>query len=190
MRLEVNLDEFLRNVDKIDDKIYAFLEDGMNELGLEVAETAKRIVTEYINDRGHSVGVDTGEFVNGIYHEVIKDGLGFRVADTVPYGIYHEFGTEAHFVSFFTRDGELTSLGKWALRNFSNLNNPVLGKNGKPLKKPKRDDRMTKLKEMGGIIVELDEMAPFRTAIAIVDTKKQEILKEVWDKHAKRNDTN
>jgi len=178
MRLEVNLREFLSGIDKIDDKIYSALEDSMDALGLEVAEVAKDIVINYVNSKGHNVGVDTGEFANGIQHEVIDDGLGFRVFDTVPYGIYHEFGTVAYFVPFFTRDGEITSLGRWALRNFGYLNNPVIGKSGKPLKRPSRSDRMSKLKEMGGIVVELDEMAPFRTAIAIVDTRKEKIIRE------------
>ena len=142
------------------------IEGAMMKLGIEAQAHAQNTVDTFTNSKGHQQGVGSGAFRDSIKSEVVMDGIAFKLSDGVPYGIYHEYGTEPHWVPFFDKDtGEITSLGEWAMVNFKTLKYEVTGKKGKPLKKPSRASREDLLRKKGGITVSLDEMAPFRKAL-------------------------
>jgi hypothetical protein len=163
MRIEHNFDDLAEKFDKkfnADD-----IKDVMNGTRLFFERRAKDIVNTFIGKDGNPQGVDSGNFRDGIQTEVTDSGFGFRGFDTVPYGIYHEFGTKKHWMPFFDESGNLTGLGRWAMRHFDSLGFTVTGKRGKSLKNPSRASREEVLKAKRGIMVSLDEMAPFRTSI-------------------------
>lgn len=151
----------------------------MGETGVFVEKTAKHRVNTFKDRKGHQQGVDSGDFRDGIHASEKYDGYGFSVADSVDYGIYHEFGTERHFVPFFDESGTLTSLGQWAMRHFDKLDFEVIGKSGKALKKPNRASREEVLKKRKGIMVQLDEMAPLRTSLDQAPRELERIIKEI-----------
>lgn len=158
-----------------------FVKKAMHRAGTETEISAKKIVNNFENKKGNKQGVDSGGFRDTIHIEEIEDGFGFRMKDSVPYGIYHEFGTEKHFVPFFDKAGQITSLGQWAARHFGELKFIVEGKRGKPLKKPSRKSRLEVLKEKGGLMVSLDEMAPFRKALEETNRNIDDIFEEEFE---------
>lgn len=142
------------------------IERAVEKLGIKAQAHAQSTVDTFTNSKGHSQGVGSGVFRDSIKSRVVMGGRAFKLSDGVPYGIYHEYGTEPHWVPFFDKDtGEITSLGEWAMVNFKNLRYEVSGKKGKPLKRPSRASREELLRKKGGIVVSLDEMAPFRKAL-------------------------
>jgi hypothetical protein len=151
---------------------------GMQRIGVMAEEYAKAIINTFKKAKGTSQGVDSGSFRDGIRSESIEDGFGFRVHDSVPYGIYHEFGTEKHWLPFFDEGGELTGLGDWAQRHFDEIGFEVKGKRGKALKRPSRNQKIDVLKQIGGMMVSLDEMAPFRKAAEYANSIAAKVMKE------------
>lgn len=176
MRIEFNIGDLEKNLKKIQKQ--EFIKKAMYRAGMETEDIAKEIINTFTNKEGHSQGVDSGAFRDGVYSSEIKDGFGFKVRDSTPTGIYHEFGTVQHFVPFFDRGGSITSLGQWAMRHFDDLDFEAIGKSGKVLKKPSRASREDVLKAKGGIMVSLDEMAPFRKALAETSRNIKKIFKE------------
>lgn len=183
MRVELKLSGMFNDPSLINAVLDKTIKDSLYDISLEIAKEAQRIIETFVNSKGHDVGVDTGAFINGIFNEVLDEGYGFRVADTVEYGIYHEFGTEGHWLPFFDRSGEITSLGLWALRNFDNLTFTQQTENFKS--GLKRKDRTEILKQIGGITIQLDKMAPFRQALAYGKSIKEEIFRRNFSDNAK-----
>ena len=179
MDFEFNIDSLEENLEKL--KKQDFIKKAMYRAGVETETNAKEIVNNFKNAKGHSQGVDSGGFRDAIHSSEIVYGFGFSVNDGVPYGIYHEFGTVKHFVPFFDKSGAMTPLGQWAMRHFDELNFTVEGKRGKPLKRPSRKSRREVLGDKGGLMVSLDEMAPFRTALAKTENKIDQIFKEEFE---------
>lgn len=188
MELEVNFAGVLRNLNKLEKSDVA-AERAMRRTGQIASMSAKRTINRFIDAKGHPQGVDSGAFRDGIRSKPLtgKD-IGFVLRDSVPYGIYHEYGTEPHWLPFFDDAGGLTGLGKWAMRHFEPSEKTVLfvkGKRGKALKKPSRVSREEKLKKLGGIMVSLDEMAPFRSAVIEAQAAAPKIFKEEYEKWLK-----
>lgn len=157
MMLEMNIEDCITGLDIAEEKIQQAIKDSIESLGIEGAIFAQDTISNFVDSKGHHQGVDTGHFVDSVHSEIILDGNGFRIADGVDYGIYHEFGTVSHWVPFFDESGNITGLGVWALHtlDFSE----ELGKGGT------RKSKEEILKQRGGIMVKLDEMAPFRKAL-------------------------
>ena len=148
-------------------------------LGIEAQKHAQNTINSFTDSKGYSQGVDSGAFRDGIKIELINDGFGFRMSDSVPHGKYHEFGTMPHWVPFFDESGSLTDLGEWAMRKFSSGGAlQVKGKRGKGLKNPSRVSREEALRRMGGMTVSLDEMAPFRKALIYLKSIETKVFKE------------
>lgn len=183
--LTLDIEDLLDNIDLAEVEIEKSAARAMKRLGIEAERHAKETIAKFINSSGREQGVDTGHFVASIRTTMILGGKGFILADGVPYGIYHEFGTIKHWVPFFDVSGNITSLGEWALRHFDFQEDStfkIIGKSGKPLKKPSRLSRIDKLKAMGGIKVSLDEMAPFRKAIEYIDSIRDDVFREEFEK--------
>lgn len=179
MEFEFNMKELKKNLTGLQQQIFA--KKAMYRAGTETETSAKDIINNFRNEKGHLQGIDSGGFRDTIHVEEIDDGFGFSVKDAVPYGIFHEFGTVKHFVPFFDKNGNITSLGQWAMRHFADLSFTVEGKRGKPLKKPSVKSREEVLKTKGGLTVSLDEMAPFRTALSITDSNIDQIFREEFE---------
>lgn len=165
---DIDIDGLLKNIDKRQDDINDAIKDGFAELGDIMAIFAQDTISSFVNSKGNSQGVDSGDFVASIHATPINGGFGVKVSDGVDYGIHHEFGTVSHWVPFFDRSGNITSLGVWALKHFDITPGSifrVMGKKGKALKAPSVKSREDVLRDMGGISVKLDEIAPFRKAL-------------------------
>jgi hypothetical protein len=180
MEFEFNMKELEKNLTGLQQQIFA--KKAMYKAGVETESSAKEIINTFENEKGHSQGVDSGGFRDTVHSDEIEEGFGFAVRDSVPFGIFHEFGTVEHFVPFFDESGAITSLGQWAMRHFD-LDGPfqVIGKKGKALKAPSRKSREDILRTMGGIMVSLDEMAPFRRALAETKANISKIFKEEFE---------
>lgn len=87
--------------------------------------------------------VDTGEMLNSIRVEVGVNG--FKGISSSKHMKYHEFGTIKHWVPFYSRSGE-----------------PILADWGRRVLKLTPEE----MQKMGGIMVEIDELAPMRRALA------------------------
>lgn len=179
MGFEFNVEDLEKNLTKLQQQTFA--KNAMYRAGVNTETSAKNIINNFRNEKGHLQGIDSGGFRDTIHVEEIEEGFGFSVRDAVPYGIYHEFGTVKHFVPFFDKNGNMTSLGQWAIRHFDDLNFTVEGKSGKSLKRPSRKSREEVLRSKGGLTVSLDEMAPFRTALSITDSSIDKIFKEEYE---------
>lgn len=185
MELEVDFSKITRKIEDFENN-QVVVKRSMTRIGIEAEKIAKRIVNTFIDSKGHSQGVDSGAFRDGIRSSPIE--FGFVLSDSVPYGIYHEYGTEPHWLPFFDDAGALTGLGKWAMRHFSDVGEDTLsvtGKRGKALKNPSRASREEKLKKLGGITVSLDEMAPFRSALIEAEEIAPKIFREEYEKWLK-----
>lgn len=154
-------------------EIMQIIKDGIETLGIEGAKNAQDTISNFTNSKGHSQGVDTGHFVNSIHSKPILDGKGFKISDGVDYGIYHEFGTIRHWVPFFDASGNITGLGVWALHTLDFESE--VGKGGT------RKSKEEILKQRGGMMVSLDEMAPFRKALEYVKSIVHQTFKEAFD---------
>ena len=179
MEFEFNIENLEENLVKLTKQ--EFIKKAMYRAGVETETGAKEIINSFKNAKGHTQGVDSAGFRDSVHNNEIEDGFGFKVKDAVPYGIYHEFGTVKHFVPFFDKSGQITSLGQWAIRHFDDLKFTVEGKRGKPLKKPSRKSREEVLRSKGGLTVSLDEMAPFRTSLARTNVNIDNIFKEEYE---------
>ena len=140
---------------------------------VEIKKKIKRAVATMANECELSAketissgAVDSGRFLNSIVTETWEkdDEMGFTMRDGVNYGIYHEFGVlQPHWVPFFYRgDTSKPVLADWGRR--------VLGLS---------DQEML---DMGGIMVQLDELMPFRKALLDVENKAQDIFNEEFNK--------
>jgi len=178
MELKVNLGLLGKEVDASTWRSQQKIQSSMKRLGIETSVYAKEIINTFINASGHSQGVDSGLFRDGVHSTEIDGGYGFKVNDSVPYGIYHEFGTEEHFVPFVDKEGNFTSLGKWAIKNFTDIGFNVIESTGKIRKRPSRLSREEVILKMGGMMVSLDEMAPFRKALDYAHTISPTIFRE------------
>lgn len=182
MKLEANLEDLILNISEIEKDIDTkVIKKGFRKAAVDGTEHIKNTISNFKNERGHQQGVDTGHFVASIDTDVIENGFGFEIFDGVPYGVRHEFGTVRRWLPFFDENENLTALGKWALRNFSEIGFFVPGKRVKRLKTPSRDQREEVLRKKKGINVKLDEMAPFRKCIVYLETHLPEVIKEEFD---------
>lgn len=176
--MNINLGMNIKGMDVkgIQDKV---IKKAVTRLGIEAQKHAMDTINTFQNAKGRSQGVDSGAFRDSIHVISINDGFGFKMVDGVPYGIYHEYGAEPHWLPFFNEDGTMTGLGEWAMRKFD-LEGAftVPGKRTKALKNPSRNQREEVLKKMGGIVVSLDEMAPFRKAVAYIKSIETKVFKE------------
>lgn len=87
--------------------------------------------------------VDTGVLLNSIYTEINEKG--FVGISSVEYMKYIEFGTESHFVPFYSETGEEVLAG-W----------------GRRVLKLTKEEMM----KMGGLRVSNEELAPMRRALS------------------------
>ena len=176
--MNINLGMEIKGMD-IEDISDQVAKRAIARLGIEAQKHAQNTINSFTDSKGHSQGVDSGAFRDGIKVEPINNGLGFKMSDSVPYGKYHEFGTIPHWVPFFDKSGSLTDLGKWAMRKFSPKGTfRVKGKKGKGLKNPSRVSKEEVLRKMGGMTVSLDEMAPFRKALIYLKSIETRVFKE------------
>ena len=182
MELSLDLSKLSKEVDASTWKAQKHIQDAMKQLGVDAEIHAKERINTFKNSTGHGQGVDSGLFRDGVHSTVIDGGYGFKVNDSVPYGIYHEFGTEEHFVPFVDEGGNFTSLGKWAIKNFTDIGFKVIESTGKIRKRPSRLSREEVIIKMGGMMVSLDEMAPFRIALDYVQTIAPRVFSEEFSK--------
>lgn len=172
MRLEADFKGLENNIDEFLDMKQ--IQQAMTEIGIEAESHAKNTINTFTNHKGNQQGVDSGAFRDGVRSEPLQDEIGFVMRDGVEYGIFHEYGTAAHFQPFFDKGGTITGLGKWALRRFDELG---FGKNT-----GKREDKITVLRKKGGFMVQLDEMAPFRKSLAYALREAPNIFKRVRER--------
>ena len=135
------------------------IRNSIEALAFEWEGETKRI----ISDHGC---IDTGEFLNSIWHETFEeaDGVfGFKGYDGVDYGIFHEYGTIKHFLPFFY---------------YGDTSKPVLADWGRRVLKLSDDEMIA----MGGIMVEIDETMPFRKGLIHIESEAEEIFKEEFNK--------
>ena len=155
MELEIDFTEIVKQFSEkeIKKKIKRSVKIMANECELSAKETIS------------SNAVDSGRFLNSVFTETWEDGdeIGFTMYDGVDYGIYHEFGTIRHWLPFYYYgDTSKPVLADWGHR--------VLGLS---------EEEMLK---MGGMMVELDELMPFRKALIHVEGKAQDIFDKVFKK--------
>lgn len=94
-------------------------------VGAEIEKSAKMVAP-----------VDTGLMRSEIHYSMVSP-FEVQVTSGVNYDIYWEFGTERHFVPFFTRGGgEITSLGHWAMRVLGMSEEDLAKKGGLQIKTP------------------------------------------------------
>lgn len=177
--IEYDDSELLRNLDKFYPKMHRALKDAQVEVAEGIRDKAIEIISNFIDSDGHRQGVDTGTFINSIHLEELGEVIA--VMDGVDYGIYHEYGTEEHWLPLMDSSGNLTPLGEWAYRKFDDLGWEPIGKRGKSIKNKTMSGKMEAIKRRGWLRVSLDEMAPFRTAQIYMDGKKQEIVRKHID---------
>ena len=182
MQLITNFINLEKEIDKFSLKAHKNIRDSVKRLGIEAELDAKNTINTFVGSKGRKQGVDTGRFRDGVHSDVIEGGYGFALRDTVEYGINHEFGTEEQELPLVDDAGNLTSLGKWAVRHFQDLNFKVIGKSSKKLKKPSRKSREEVVKARGTMTVSLDEMAPFRMALEHVQNISSKIFEEEFAK--------
>lgn len=178
MKLESNFFELDKNIDVYTQGAHKHIIKSMGRLGIESEVDAKETINTFTKSSGHKQGVNSGLFRDGVHSTVIEGGYGFRLNDSVEYGIFHEFGTELHFVPFVDAAGSLTSLGKWAILHFGDLGFEAIGKSGRALKRPSRKTREEIIISKGGMMVSLDEMAPFRKALEHAQTISSTVFRE------------
>lgn len=143
-------------------------EKAMFKLGLKAETHARNTINTFRREDGRKQGVHTGAFRDTLKVNDTDDGFVLR--DSVPYGIYHEFGTTRHFVPFVDKSGSLTSLGQWAILNFE-----LLGFGAQTQRRATREEIVRK---KGGMMVDLDEMSPFRKAIKNAEENYKEVFQE------------
>jgi len=186
MLLETNFIDLDKKINTYSLNAQKHITESMKRLGFEAEFDAKDTINTFVNSKGNQQGVHSGLFRDGVHSDVIEGGYGFVLKDAVDYGIHHEFGTEAHWVPFFDKNtGEITSLGKWAMKHFDVKDDStfrVIGKRGKALKKPSLKSREEVLRGMGGVVIKLDEMAPFRKALEHVQRISPKIFQEEFAK--------
>jgi len=182
MLLETNFIDLDKKINTYSLNAQKHIIESMERLGFEAEFDAKDTINTFVKSSGHSQGVQSGQFRDGVHSDVIEGGYGFALRDSVDYGIFHEFGTEEHWVPFVDYGGSLTSLGKWAVLHFEDLGFEVIGVSGKKLKKPSRKSREEIVIARGGMSVSLDEMAPFRKALEHVQRISPKIFKEEFAK--------
>ena len=139
---------------------------------VEIKKKIKRCVATIANECELSAketissgAVDSGRFLNSVFTETWEkdDEMGFTMYDGVDYGIYHEYGTIRHWLPFFYYgDTSKPVLADWGRR--------VLGLS---------DEEMLK---QGGMMVELDELMPFRKALLEIENKVQDIFNMEFNK--------
>ena len=154
------------NLDRVFNEDMA--ERAMTKLGIEAEKHAKTTINTFHKSTGTKQGVHTGAFRDSVRSYATPKG--FVLKDGVPYGIYHEFGTEKHFVPFVDGMGNLTSLGQWAVLNFELL--------GFGAQAERRATREEIVKSKGGMMVSLEEMSPFRKALVHVKDIARQVLSE------------
>jgi len=182
MQLETNFIGLEKEIDKYSLNTVKHIHNSIRRLGIEAELDAKNTINTFVNSKGHNQGVNSGDFRDGVHSDVVEGGYGFALRDSVDYGVYHEFGTEEHFVPFVDAGGSLTSLGKWAVLHFDDLGFTAVGKSGKTLEKPTRASREEVVIAKGGMMVSLDEMAPFRMALEHVQRIAPKIFEEEFSK--------
>jgi hypothetical protein len=104
MKITVDISSIEKGIPEYQRSILDNISDIIEAIGWEVVAYAQQIVP-----------VDRGDLSAGIKCEM-TDPLSFRVSDSVDYGIYWEFGTIKHWLPFVDRNGDLTDLGRWAIR--------------------------------------------------------------------------
>ena len=112
------------------------LEEFIASKAMEWESSVKMIVS-------NADAVDTGELVNSFYTEIKPNG--FLGISSSKHAIYHEFGTEKHFVPFYSKSGE-----------------PILADWGRRVLKLTPDE----MHKMGGLMVELEELSMMRRSLA------------------------
>lgn len=154
MELEINFSELEKQFSE--EEMKKKIRRAVDTLGFEWESEAKRIISDN--------SVDTGEFLNSIWHETWEedDEFGFTGHDGVDYGKFHEWGTISHWVPYFYYgDTSKPVLADWGRR--------VLGLS---------DEEML---AMGGLMVEIDETMPFRKALIHIENEAKDIFKEEFE---------
>lgn len=138
---KVDIKELTKNTNNfINKNFYEIMHEIIEKICIDITGKAKEIV----QDKAH----DTGEFVQSIDYKIVdelkeKGTIKFKVFDGVKYGKYWEFGTIAHWVPFWNKQGEPV-LADWGHRHgFSE----------------------EEMKKMKGLMVEIPELMPFKRAL-------------------------
>lgn len=142
------------------ENILSYIEDNIKKLALEWENNVKMIISDG--------ALDTGEFVNSIWSEVIvnNDKISFIGHDGVNYGIFHEKGTKLHWVPFYYYgDTSKPVLADWAHR--------VLGMS---------EEEML---AQGGMNVKIDKLEPFIKSLLLIQNEAPEIFKNAQIKFMK-----
>ena len=136
-------------------EIKELIKKSMQSVALEWESECKRIIQDG--------ALDTGEFANSIHTEMFEDGdsVGFIGMDGVSYGIYWEYGTEKHWVPFFSH---------------GDINKPVLADWGRRVL-GLTDEEMLK---QGGLEVQIPELSPFMKSMLKAQSEASEIFKETF----------
>lgn len=117
-----------------------YVKESMDILALDWENNVKEIISEH--------SVDTGEFLNSIWSEVIIKGdkVTFKGHDGVKYGIFWEKGTKAHWVPFY-RNGNVGDpiLADWGHRVLGLTQEEMLQRGGMTVKIPKLEMFMKSL---------------------------------------------
>lgn len=139
---------------------------------VEIKKKIKRSIAVMANECESSAkqtisagAVDSGRFLNSVATETWEkdDEMGFTMYDGVDYGIYHEFGTERHWLPFYY---------------YNDVSKPVLADWGHRVLGLSEEEMLA----MGGMMVELDELMPFRKALQHVEDKAQDIFNKEFSK--------
>lgn len=181
IEMEINWKEFFEDLDQMEEEVEGLVLRGMQKLGDYTVDDIRHTIETFVCDRGHPQGVDTGHFVNSIHNRKTQKGYGFKITDGVFYGIYFEYGTRPRWMPFYDRSGNITALGEWAVRKFHEIGFKVMGKRGKPLKKPKRAQKEDVLREIKGMVVQLGEMMPFRKGLDFATKNYPRIFEEEFN---------
>lgn len=155
MELDIDFSDIAKQFDEkeIKDKI----RKSIKIMAFECEAEAKQIIS--------GGAVNSGQFLNSIWTEIWEDGeeFGFTMHDGVSYGIYHEYGTIQHWVPFYYRgDTSKPVLADWAARVLGMTEEEMLAR--------------------GGMMVQLDELMPFRKGLIHIENDAEKIFKKEFEK--------
>lgn len=161
MELNIDMGDLERDIsEKTPKEIKKLIKKAMTSVAIEWENSAKRIIQDN--------SLDTGQFASSVHFEMFEESdgsVGFIGSDAVDYGIYHEYGTIRHFVSFWKWTGSgydksQPVLAEWAKR--------VLGMTEEEMESKK------------GLMIEIKESKPFTRAMLHAQSEASDIFKETF----------
>ena len=137
------------------------IHQSMEEIAVDWEASVKMIISDN--------AIDTGEFLNSIWSEVLDDGKIISMVghDGVSYGYFWEKGTKIHWVPYY---------------RFGNVNEPILADWGRRVLHLSQEEML----QRGGLKVSLPALAPFMRSLLLVQDSAPETFRKSETKHIRK----